>query len=80
MFWFAAIVVGSIVQFWRLYSNETRANCWCVVAICLPLLIAVATTIWFTIGCWHDMREFFGRLREDPLAQVSRANDFLLLT
>lgn len=67
MFWFAAFVVGSIVQFWRPFSNETWANYWFVVAICLPLLIAVATTIWFTIGCWLDMREFFRRLREEPV-------------
>ena len=27
--------------------------------------VGTVTTVWFTIGCWHDMRVFFRRLREE---------------
>jgi hypothetical protein len=36
-----------------------------VTGIYLPLLIAIATTIWFTIGCWNDLILFFRRLRTE---------------
>jgi hypothetical protein len=41
------------------------ADYWFVVSCCLPMVLAVVTTVWFTIGCWGDMRRFFKRLREE---------------
>ncbi|MCX7049719.1 MAG: sodium:proline symporter [Candidatus Sumerlaeota bacterium] len=45
--------------YWAYYSL--------IAGIYLPLLIGAATTIWFTIGCWHDMRVFFKRLRDEKV-------------
>jgi len=39
------------------------ADYWLVTGVCLPLLISIGTTIWFTIGCWKDIILFFRRLR-----------------
>jgi SSS family solute:Na+ symporter len=63
--WFLVLVIGSIWHFIHPWSETAWANYWLITAIYLPLLIGVITTIWFTIGCWHDMRIFFRRLREE---------------
>src|SRR5205814_1181949 len=63
----STLSIGSIAYLLHPWSNAAWANYWFVVAICFPLVIAVATTIWFTIGCWRDMRLFFKRLREESV-------------
>jgi SSS family solute:Na+ symporter len=67
MFWFFVFVVGSLVYLVHPWSNAAWATYWLVAAVWLPLLIGIATTIWFTIGCWQDMRVFFRRLREEKI-------------
>lgn len=65
MFWFGLFVVGSIAYLLHPVPNAAWADYWLVTNIYLPALIGAGTTIWFTIGCWHDMRDFFRRLREE---------------
>jgi solute:Na+ symporter, SSS family len=65
--WFAVFVIGSMVYLIHPWSNAIWADYWLVTGIFLPLLIGIATTIWFTIGCWHDMRVFFRRLRQEQV-------------
>ena len=67
MFWFAVFGIGSVGYLIHPWSNASWGDYWFVTAICLPLVIAVATTVWFTIGCWRDMRLFFRRLREERI-------------
>jgi SSS family solute:Na+ symporter len=78
--WFLVLVIGSICHFIHPWSDTTWANYWLVTAIYLPLLIGVVTTIWFTISCFHDMRVFFHRLREERVdprddGTVNRSRD-----
>jgi SSS family solute:Na+ symporter len=46
-------------------SNGAWATYWLWTSIYLPLGIGVVTTVWFTIGCWADIREFTNRLRQE---------------
>jgi SSS family solute:Na+ symporter len=62
VFWLAVCAVGSAIYVIHPWSDMAWANYWLVAGIYLPLLMAIATTIWFTIGCWHDVRIFFRRL------------------
>jgi len=65
--WFIVFIVGSIAYLVSPWSSEAWVNFWFVQAICMPLAIGVATTVWFTIGCFHDLRIFFRRLREEKI-------------
>lgn len=65
--WFVVFVVGSIAYLIHPWSAAAWANFWFVQAICLPLLIGIVTTVWFTIGSIHDLRIFFRRLREEKV-------------
>jgi hypothetical protein len=67
MFWFAVVAIGTLVYFIHPWSNETWALYWLWTSIYLPLAIGSGTTVWFTIGCWHDMRVFFRRLRKEKV-------------
>lgn len=75
MIWVVAFAVGSVVYLTGKYYNHGTppwsdagwAGYWLVVSIYLPVLIGAMTTIWFTIGCTHDMRVFFRRLREEKV-------------
>jgi SSS family solute:Na+ symporter len=64
IFWFGVFIIGSALYLARPWSGEAWADYWLVVGIILPLLIAVATTIWFTIGCWSDLRKLYQRLAQ----------------
>jgi hypothetical protein len=33
----------------------------------MPLVIGIGTTLWFTIGCVSDLRDFFHRLRTEKI-------------
>ena len=73
MFWFGVFLVGTAAylllrqpghdsdynKYWAWYYLGT--------GIYLPLVIGACTTVWFTIGCFHDMRIFFRRLREESV-------------
>ena len=65
--WFIVFVVGSIAYLVHPWSSGVWADFWFVQAICMPLAIGVATTVWFTIGCFHDLRIFFRRLHEERI-------------
>jgi Na+/proline symporter len=71
MFWFGVFVVGTAAYLLLRQSGHDKdyngiwADYSLITGIYLPLAIGAVTTIWFTIGCWHDMREFFKRLREE---------------
>jgi len=65
--WFIVFIVGSIAYLVHPWSSAVWADFWFVQAICMPLAIGVATTVWFTIGCFHDLRIFFRRLHEEKI-------------
>ena len=77
MFWFGVFILGSLAYMILRRGHDDSefngmwATYWLITGIYLPVLIGLATTIWFTIGCWHDMREFFKRLKEE---QIGRAH------
>lgn len=62
-----AALIGPLAHRIHPWTNAQWANYWFVMSICLPLVIGVVTTIWFTIGCWHDMFVFFRRLRSETV-------------
>ncbi|MEJ0001087.1 MAG: hypothetical protein WDO13_19170 [Verrucomicrobiota bacterium] len=69
LFWFLVFVVGSVAYLVHPWPAGGWASYWLVTNIYLPLVISIGTTIWFTIGCWHDLVLFFRRLgteRVDP--------------
>lgn len=65
--WFLVFVIGSIAYLVHPWSSEVWANFWFVQAICMPLVIGVITTVWFTIGCIRDLRVFFHRLHQEKI-------------
>jgi SSS family solute:Na+ symporter len=65
LFWFGVFVIGNIWYLVHPWSDQVWADYWLVTGICLPLLISVVTTIWFSIGCWNDLVLFFRRLRTE---------------
>ncbi|HEY9249038.1 MAG TPA: sodium:proline symporter [Rariglobus sp.] len=65
MFWFFFFIIASIVYLVHPWSDETWALYWRVTCIWMPLVLSVATTIWFTIGGVHDIRLFFQRLKTE---------------
>jgi solute:Na+ symporter, SSS family len=65
MLWFAIFVIGSLVYWIHPFSNNAWALYWLWTSIYMPLGIGVVTTVWFTIGCWVDVRMFFRRLNEE---------------
>ncbi|HEY5792405.1 MAG TPA: hypothetical protein VIS74_03845 [Chthoniobacterales bacterium] len=71
-FWFFLFIFGSAVYLIHPWSNEAWLSYWHISNIILPLIIAVLTTIWFTIGGVVDLRKFFQRLRAE---RVDAADD-----
>ena len=67
MAWVAAFAVGSIAYLIHPWSNGAWAEYWRWTAIYLPLVIGVVTTVWFTVGCFTDLRVFFRRLRAEAV-------------
>jgi len=65
--WFMVFIVLSAAYLIHPWSSVIWANYWFVTAICLPLVIGAVTTVWFTIGCFHDLRIFFRRLHEEKI-------------
>jgi SSS family solute:Na+ symporter len=68
MFWFVVFVGVTLwnLLVWR-WPIAWWSTYWYIQGIILPLLIGCATTVWFTWGCWHDMRVFFRRLNEEKV-------------
>ncbi|MEI6082698.1 MAG: sodium:proline symporter [Verrucomicrobiota bacterium] len=72
VFWSVAVLIGTI---WNLISPwpiQWWKNFWFIYCICLPFLIGVVTTVWFTWGGVRDLRSFFRRLRAE---KVDEADD-----
>ncbi len=73
MFWFVVFVAGSVFYLLVRRSghdseyNGYWATYYLITGISLPLIIGTGTTIWFTIGCFQDMRVFFRRLHEEKV-------------
>jgi SSS family solute:Na+ symporter len=67
IFWFSIFIVGSTLYLVKPWSAEIWADYWFVVGIILPLIIAVATTIWFTIGCCQDLKKFYRRIKQEQV-------------
>jgi len=67
IFWFVVFVVGSLTYLIYPWSSALWADFWLIQAIYLPLGIAVVTAVWFTVGCIHDLRIFFHRLKEEKV-------------
>ncbi|MDR1190701.1 MAG: hypothetical protein LBK60_03420 [Verrucomicrobiales bacterium] len=65
--WFFVFVLGSLLYLWKPWADETWAMYWHLTQIWLPLVIGIATAIWFTIGCVHDLKDFFRRLRAETV-------------
>lgn len=63
--WFVVFVAGGALYLIHPWSARAWADYWLVKMIVLPMIIALITTVWFTIGCWRDIRLFFLRLREE---------------
>ena len=63
--WFTVFAIGSLAYFVHPWSDAVWADYWLITGIYLPLPIGIITTVWFTFGCWRDMRLFFRRLREE---------------
>ncbi len=73
MFWFAVFLIGTAAYLLLRQPghdgdyNKYWADYYLITGIYMPLVIGACTTIWFTIGCFHDMRIFFRRLREETV-------------
>lgn len=73
MFWFGVFVIGTVTYLLVRRSghdselNGYWADYYLITGIYLPLFIGTLTTVWFTIGCFQDMRVFFRRLREESV-------------
>jgi solute:Na+ symporter, SSS family len=62
MFWLAVVLIGTVWNWERPWSNEVWIHYWLVVGILLPLAITVVTFFWFGIGGVLDLRALFVRL------------------
>jgi SSS family solute:Na+ symporter len=67
LMWAAVTAIGSLWNLLHPWSSETWANFWIVTNIYLNFTIAIATTIWFTVGCWRDLMVLFQRLRTERI-------------
>jgi SSS family solute:Na+ symporter len=65
MFWFSVVVIGSIWNWWSPWPIQWWTHYWFFVVIIIPMIIAVVTTIWFTIGGLRDLRIFFRKLKTE---------------
>jgi len=60
------VMVFVVVTGWNLIwplSTDWWTSYWYIVAIVMPLIIGVITSIWFTIGGIRDLRRLFAHLR-----------------
>ncbi len=68
--WFCVVIFGSIWNVIAPWPNSVWLTYWHIVGIGLPILIAIVTGVWFTLGGIRDMRLLFVRLsgeRINPL-------------
>jgi len=63
MLWFGVVIIGSAWNWWHPWPLAWWSNYWYFSGILLPLIIAMGTTIWFTIGGVGDLRNFFRKLK-----------------
>lgn len=66
-FWFFFFIIGSVAYLIHPWSDAAWTSYWHVTTIWMPLVIGTGTTIWFTFGCVHDLRDFFKRLRTERI-------------
>jgi SSS family solute:Na+ symporter len=68
IFWWAMgmLAINVIITLWsivRPWPVNWWANYWMITAIIIPCVIAVVTLVWFGIGGFIDMRDFFRDLK-----------------
>ena len=63
MFWVAVFVVVTAWNFIWPLSTGWWSNYWYIVAILMPLVLGVITSIWFTVGGIRDLRRLFVHLQ-----------------
>jgi solute:Na+ symporter, SSS family len=62
MLWLTVAIVGTVWNLIHRWPTAVWADYWFVVGIILPVMIAVVTLIWFSIGGFIDLRLLFARL------------------
>ncbi|WP_428940684.1 sodium:solute symporter family protein [Fontivita pretiosa] len=68
IFWWAMLLlaINLVITFWNLFIFDWPvswwAHYWMITAIAFPLIIAVATLVWFSIGGVRDIIDFFRAL------------------
>jgi SSS family solute:Na+ symporter len=63
MFWLAVVGIGSLWNLIHPWADSVWATYWLVVGIILPVIVAASTLVWFGIGGFVDLRQFFARLK-----------------
>jgi SSS family solute:Na+ symporter len=70
IFWWSMIlvVVNAAIIIWSFavhggLSNQWWANYWLILAIQIPFAVSIITFIWFSIGGFRDIRDFFKALK-----------------
>lgn len=65
MLWLGVLVVGCIWHWIQPWPESVWPTFWWWAGIMIPLLVAVATTIWFTWGVLRDLKIFFRALKQE---------------
>ena len=65
VFWVLVLIVGSIWNLVRPWSNAVWSEFWWWAAVMIPLGISIVTTVWFTIGVMRDLRRFFNEIQTE---------------
>jgi len=60
--WLVVVGAGTIWNLVHRWPQHVWVMYWLIVGVILPLVIAVATLVWFGIGGYLDLRYFFHRL------------------
>lgn len=63
MFWFFIMLIGTIWYNIAPWPLTVWSQFWHMFAIIVPVFFSVVTSIWFTWGGIHDMRDLFRRLK-----------------
>ncbi len=65
MLWLGVFVVGTVWNLIAPWPIGVWSGFWFVVGIGIPIFFALVTSVWFSWGGIHDMRQFFRRLKAE---------------
>lgn len=65
MLWLGVLVVGCIWHWIQPWPDSVWPTFWWWAGIMIPLIVAAATTIWFTWGVVRDLKVFFRSLKQE---------------